>query len=288
MELNSIFFPAPPPSYDSQSFKSSMVWLPNVPGRAPIPCLYLRCHKGSSKVLVYFHGNAEDVGLAQGLMDHLRTTLAVHVLAVEYPGYGIYPGQPSAERLVQDADLVFGYLTTSGGLESRDILVFGRSIGTGPATWLASERRPGALVLMSGYTSIRSVVRNLVGSFGQYFVAERFNNLSLMPKVACPTLLVHGQRDTLIPFQNSQALHEVCGGPCSLLLPKDMDHNMFDFYADLSIPLASYLDQCGVSVKRKRGKVDFPFFAEGLFEAPNHPREILPKGRWTKLYSLFS
>lgn len=288
MELNSIFFPAPPPSYDAQSFKSSMVWLPNSSTRSAIPCLYLRCHKGSSKVLVYFHGNAEDVGLAYGLMDHLRTTLAVHVLAVEYPGYGIYPGQASAQRLIEDAGQVFSYLTTIGGLDSHDILLFGRSIGTGPATYLASEHRVGALVLMSGYTSIRSVVRGFVGSLGQYFVAERFNNLSLMPKVVCPTFLIHGQKDTLIPFQNSQSLHELCGGPCSLLLPKDMDHNMFDFYGDLSIPLATYMAQCGISVRKKKGKPDFPVFEEEKFRAPEYASEMMPKGKWSKLYRLFT
>ena len=55
-----------------------------------IPVMLFRYVDGSSKVVLYFHGNAEDVGLSTELLDHLMPTLKVHILAVEYPGYGIY------------------------------------------------------------------------------------------------------------------------------------------------------------------------------------------------------
>ncbi len=58
--------------------------------------MYLPYSQGSSKILIYFHGNAEDVGLATELLDYVRSLLRVHVLAVEYPGYGIYDGTPDA------------------------------------------------------------------------------------------------------------------------------------------------------------------------------------------------
>jgi hypothetical protein len=47
--------------------------------------------------MIYFHGNAEDVGYASDLLDYIRTLLKVHVIAVEYPGYGIYDGYPNAD-----------------------------------------------------------------------------------------------------------------------------------------------------------------------------------------------
>lgn len=66
-----------------------------------IPCLYLPYQTGSSKILIYFHGNAEDVGLSYEMLDHIRSTLKLNVLAVEYPGYGIYKeeGGCDAERI---------------------------------------------------------------------------------------------------------------------------------------------------------------------------------------------
>jgi hypothetical protein len=67
--------------------------------KIPIPCMYLPYSQGSSKILIYFHGNAEDVGLATELLDYVRSLLRVHVLAIEYPGYGIYDGNPDAYQI---------------------------------------------------------------------------------------------------------------------------------------------------------------------------------------------
>lgn len=55
-----------------------------------IPCLYLPCETAGNKLLIYFHGNAEDVGLAFDLLSSVGEELKMHVLAVEYPGYGLY------------------------------------------------------------------------------------------------------------------------------------------------------------------------------------------------------
>ena len=55
-----------------------------------IPTLYMPFHMGSSKLLIYFHANAEDIVLSHDLLDYMRVLLRVNIIAVEYPGYGIY------------------------------------------------------------------------------------------------------------------------------------------------------------------------------------------------------
>ena len=60
---------------------------------------------------------------------------------------------------------------------------------------------------MSAYTSIKDTVKHIVGSFLAIFVKDRFRNIDLMPEVSCPTFLIHGQKDTLIPYTESQKLH---------------------------------------------------------------------------------
>ena len=238
-------------------------------------------------MLLYFHGNAEDVGLAYELMDHLRSTLLVHVIAMEYPGYGVYQGESNADQVVIDAENLFRYLVEEIKMSSRNILVFGRSIGSGPATALASKMNPGALLLMSAYTSIRSVVKSIAGSWAVYLVKERFNNIELMHRVTCPSFFVHGQQDELIPYENSQKLHECCSGPCSLILPKDMDHNEFDFFDDLSLPFAAFLMQCGISVMPESMHTAFINFPANIFSPPNVPKNQ-NKGRWNKFFKMFS
>jgi hypothetical protein len=112
---------------------------------------------GSSKLLIYFHGNAEDIGLSYEMLDHLRSSLKINILAVEYSSYGIYKdnGGCNSEKITMDAVYVFEYCVQETHLKERDILIFGRSMGSGPATFLAAHYNPGALILMSPYTSIK-------------------------------------------------------------------------------------------------------------------------------------
>ena len=93
---------------------------------------------GASKLLIYFHGNAEDLGNSYELLEQLKNSLKMHVMCIEYPGYGIYPGKPTAEGILEDALIVWEYLTLVVGLNPKDIILFGRSLGTGPATELAA------------------------------------------------------------------------------------------------------------------------------------------------------
>lgn len=128
----------------------------------PIPCLYLREKSvGSSKLLLYFHGNAEDVGLSLRDLDILKKSLKVNILAMEYRGYGVHedPDGCSADKIREDCERVYNYLLTEMQLKESDIIVFGRSIGSGPATFLAANHKPAALILMSAYTSIRDIAK---------------------------------------------------------------------------------------------------------------------------------
>lgn len=124
-----------------------------------IPCLWLNYVIGADKILVFFHGNAEDVGLSFELLEHVQHVLHCHILAVEYPGYGIYRTEDTSEEaILRDAEAVFDYLTDECKIDSKDIILFGRSLGSGPSSYLASIKDPGALILMSPFTSICGAV----------------------------------------------------------------------------------------------------------------------------------
>jgi hypothetical protein len=159
-----------------------------------IPCLFLQYQNGSSKCLVYFHGNAEDIGLSYEMLDHLRTSLKVNIFAMEYPNYGIYSDAEgcSADKIMNDAEDVFKFIIKETNLKAKDLILFGRSLGSGPSTHLASKFNPGALILMSGYTSIGDIVKSKVGGLLSYIVEERFENAKRMPSVFCPTFILHG------------------------------------------------------------------------------------------------
>ena len=104
--------------------------------------------------------------MASGQIKSISNYLNVSVLAMEYPGYGLYQdnGAANEAKIKEDAEYVYHYcLQQISGLTENDILIFGRSMGSGPACWLAGNFKPGALMLMSGYASIRRVAGDLVG-----------------------------------------------------------------------------------------------------------------------------
>jgi len=86
------------------------------------------------------------------------------------------------------------------------VILLGRSIGSGPASYVASKRTPQAVVLISAYTSVNNLIGDHFNSCVKPFISERFDNLSCMNTITSPVLLIHGLKDTLIKPKNSQDL----------------------------------------------------------------------------------
>lgn len=224
---------------------------------------------GSSKLLIYFHANAEDIILSHELLDYLRALLRCNVLAMEYPGYGLYkeehqnrykyakpvnpnimrkyqqfkniqmtrpktnyakdvrekrqqgvsdnylledsmtmqdndnssigfsfscrpsyntqvtdgnnnvdPYEPynesvfdsNEENILDDTEYLYDFLHQILGIDQENMIIFGRSMGSGPATHISSVRKPGALLLMSAFKSIRSVAQDQAGNLLKYLI----------------------------------------------------------------------------------------------------------------------
>ena len=109
--------------------------------------------------------------------------MEMHVMAVEYPGYGLYKTSgPDENKMSEDALIVYDYLTKHVGINEQSIILFGRSMGTGPSTFLSSVRNPCSLLLMSPYTSIKDVAKTLLGwmKFLSGVVVERFRNIEMI------------------------------------------------------------------------------------------------------------
>jgi abhydrolase domain-containing protein 17 len=132
----------------------------------------------------------------------------VYFLLPEFPGYSLYKNHSGSidTRICEDLDSILGFLVNRGFQEEK-IVVMGRSIGSGPACFLAKKRKLGALVLISPFTSLQSAAKSMFGGFCGSFVKERFDNLACMPKIRCPTMILHGKKDTVIPFSQAEQLY---------------------------------------------------------------------------------
>lgn len=160
-----------------------------------------RSHDGP-KALVYFGGNAEDVsyslpGLASAFPDH-----AIYLL--HYRGYGGSAGKPSEAALVADALALFDKVHRA----HPDIVVVGRSLGSGVAVQLASERAVSRLVLVTPYDSIADLA---AGQFPylpvHWLLQDKFESWKYAQKVVAPTLLIAAEHDEVIPRASSAQLY---------------------------------------------------------------------------------
>ena len=173
----------------------------------------------------------------------------MHVLAVEYPGYGVYRTHKACEnRMKEDTEIAYDYITKRIGLSENDIIVYGRSIGSGPASHLASKRNPFCLYLMSAYTCIKDVARSMFGAGAistivTPFVIERFRNIDRIKEMKCPVFFLHGQIDNVIPCPHSIELHKNCPTKCMIHTPGDMDHNYFNIKYDLCAPFKKFIQE---------------------------------------------
>jgi len=294
MDLNSVFFPAPPATYTYQTLKGKIIFIPRAPiidnrsnykmhikfenEPSHIPCHYLKYKYGSSKILLYFHANAEDIGSAEDELTELGTLLGTHVIIMEYPGYGIYPGESDTNRILEDAINVFDFLASECGWGEKNIIIFGRSIGTGPAVYLASKKNPTAMILVSPFTSLRGVVKGLAGDALKFLVKERFNNLYWITSVKCPTLIIHGKDDTLVPCAQSIELYNACKNCfCELELREDMSHNEKSFYDDIEKPIIDFINKQKIETEAgptTKALVKFPsevFYKPATFPEPPQP-----------------
>ena len=75
--------------------------------------------------MIFFHGNLEDIGVASSFLQELSSGLNISILAVEYPGYGLYPGEKSPDKLLEDSLCVYDFINRQVGVAEQDIILYG-------------------------------------------------------------------------------------------------------------------------------------------------------------------
>jgi fermentation-respiration switch protein FrsA (DUF1100 family) len=210
--------------------------------------------------ILYSHANAEDLGHIYPWCKYLSQRLGVNILAYDYTGYGLAydQGPPNESQCYADIEAAFNYLRSELRIPARNIVLYGRSLGTGPSTYLAAQTSSsdrdtvGGLILHAPFLSIYRVV---LPDAGCTMLGDPFPNVDLFTDIETPTLLVHGLNDSIVPFDHSVTLYDI-------LQPK---YRTQPFYAEMghnSVPshirdqfadhLESYLD---THVRRKPSEI---------------------------------
>ena len=183
--------------------------------------------------LLYLHGNGGHIAYRA---DRARTLTAAGygLLLVEYRGYGGNPGSPSEDGFHADAEAALAYLTGRNVAPGR-IVLYGESLGTAVAVRLAAEAASrgtpaGALVLEAPFTSIADLAQHHYPFIpARMLVKDRFDAASRIAAVRAPVLVLHGERDHVVPVQYGRALFAAAAEPKRGWFTPGADHvTIFD------------------------------------------------------------
>ena len=176
--------------------------------------------------VVYFHGNGGNLSVWLPVFAILHAH-RLRVLAVDYRGYGLSSGRPSEDGVYRDAEAVAQYAASHRSKSvARPLVFWGRSLG-GPIAAAATQVvRPDGLILESSFADKAAVIRShpvlrMLNVFGAY----RFETVKLLKEFGGPVLVLHGTRDSIVPFALGRELHDRLDTPKQFVEIAGADHN---------------------------------------------------------------
>jgi len=220
-----LVFQPPQSSYQKDP---NLIWL-HTTRQEVIPAFYVN-REGAKFTLLFSHGNAEDLGLIIRYFREVSHILKVNVFSYEYSGYGMSTGQPSEFGVYADIEAAFKYVRDHLHIPWDQIVPYGRSIGTGPSTHLASRTAVRGLVLQSPVASIYRIAFQLRFTLP----GDLFNNIDKVKDVCCPVFIIHGTRDEIVPVWHGQAMHDIAEKNGNAYPPhwvEGADHNNLEIQA---------------------------------------------------------
>ena len=181
----------------------------------------------AARTIVHFHGNAETAEANAFLGREMKKRGFATVL-VEYRGYGRSRGAaPNEEGLYLDATAILDSLAARGIGPDR-VVLWGQSLGTGVAAEMAKRGRGTRMVLVAPFTSMVDMCsRNVPVLPASLVMGDRFDTLSKAPSIAAPTLVVHGDIDDVIPFEQGERLSRTLPHGTFLKVPEGRHDNLY-------------------------------------------------------------
>jgi uncharacterized protein len=174
--------------------------------------------------VVYFHGNGGNLSVWLPVFASLHR-LNLRVLAVDYRGYGLSTGTPSEEGLLRDAEAVIGHAHTHR-TSGRPIVYWGRSLGGSIAAAATRVQKPDGLILESTFPDKASIIRRQpILRALNVFSTYRFPTLEWLQGFERPVLVMHGDRDSVIPYRLGEELFEQLSAPKTFVTLRGADHN---------------------------------------------------------------
>ena len=180
---------------------------------------------GKSPVILFCHGNAGNIShRLHNIQELLKKGFQVFIF--DYRGFGKSNGSPSREGVYLDGLAAYDYLRNRLGIPPNRIILFGRSLGAAVATEIAAKRKVNRLILESAFTSTKAMARTMpLFALLSPFLPAHYNNLKKIEHITIPKLIIHGNRDEIIPFTMGEQLFEAGPEPKAFYAIEGAGHN---------------------------------------------------------------
>lgn len=199
-------------------------------------------HPESQGFIVYFHGNAGNLSGWGGIeKDFRKFPLDLYIL--DYRGYGKSTGNIGSENeLVNDCEAFYKEIS-SRHPDANKRIVYGRSIGTGPAVYTASKNAVTHLILETPYSSLKSLIKRIFPIVPPFLMRFTLESDVWIQNVKAEILILHGTDDSVIPFAEGKKLSESIGKNHDFITIPGGDHNDLSLHREYHTALEKFLNK---------------------------------------------
>jgi pimeloyl-ACP methyl ester carboxylesterase len=182
----------------------------------------------SPYVVLVNHGNGGNVSSVQWIANNLLSA-GVSVLVYDYRGYGQSKGNPTVESICSDGDAAYEFLIRDKGYHPEHVILYGQSLGCAVACHVSNNHRAAALILQSGFASLRHVAFEHFPLLRRApaLVPNALDNEEILSHSSLPVLFIHGDKDRVVPFDNAEDLYKSATGAKRLVVCPNAGHNLY-------------------------------------------------------------
>lgn len=171
-------------------------------------------HREAHRTLIWFHGNAGNISHRLENIKLLHDKTGVHIFIFDYRGYGRSKGQISEQGAYLDGEAAVKYILERAGGDFHRIILFGRSLGTAVAAEMATRFDTAGLILESPFVSIAEMARVMFPLLPiRWLLKNKFDVLEKIRKIKTPLLVLHGDRDEIIPSAQGKRVFDAAPEP---------------------------------------------------------------------------
>ena len=190
------------------------------------------------KTLIYFHGNAGSLENRIHKLNHFQD-MNINFLIIAWRGFSGNQGKPSEEGLYVDGKSAIDWVIEKG-VDEKNIILYGESLGTGVATHLAQNKNYAGIILETPFTSMIDAAKTFYPYIPvNLLLKDKFENYKKVKNINIPILVMHGEEDQIVPFSMGKKIYEIANEPKFSYFTK-YDNHMMEYDEKLVLALKSF------------------------------------------------